>query len=84
MNPNSDLKILSERLQGTNELRAVEDIPAAELNEYLAKFVCLEYHRKMRNMRPTAQSQFSRQSSDIEWRKMVRKVLKIVEFLSKL
>jgi hypothetical protein len=47
---NSDLKILSERLQGNNELRAVEDIPAAELNQYLAKFVCLEYHRKMRNM----------------------------------
>ena len=84
MNPNSDLKILSERLQGNNELRAVEDIPAAELNQYLAKFVCLEYHRKMRNMSSTAQSQFSRQSADIEWRKMVRRFLKIFEFLSKL
>jgi hypothetical protein len=84
INPKSDLKILSERLQGNNELRVVEDIPAAELNQYLAKFVCLEYHRKMRNMRATAQSQFSRQSADIEWRKMVRRFLKIFEFLSKL
>jgi hypothetical protein len=40
INPKSDLKILSERLQGINELRAVEDIPAAELNKILGQ-ICL-------------------------------------------
>jgi hypothetical protein len=32
------MKILSEWLHGDNELRAVEDIPAAELDQYLARF----------------------------------------------
>ena len=30
-------KILSEWLQGDNELSAVEDIPSADLNQYLAR-----------------------------------------------
>ena len=35
MKAKSDKKILSELLHGDNELRAVEDIPAAELDQYL-------------------------------------------------
>jgi hypothetical protein len=38
MKTKSDMKILSEWLHGDNELRAVEDIPAAELDQYLAIF----------------------------------------------
>jgi hypothetical protein len=38
MKTKSDMKILSEWLHGVNELRAVEDILAAELDQYLARF----------------------------------------------
>jgi hypothetical protein len=38
MKTKSDMKILSEWLHGDNELRAVEDIPSAELDQYLARF----------------------------------------------
>ena len=41
MKTKGDMKILSEWLHGVNELRAVEDIPAAELDQYLARFFCL-------------------------------------------
>jgi hypothetical protein len=37
MKTKSDMKILSEWLHGGNELRAVEDIPAAELHFYIPK-----------------------------------------------
>ena len=38
MKTKSDMKILSEWLHGDNELRVVEDIPTAELDQYLARF----------------------------------------------
>ena len=51
----TDLKILSKWLQGDHELMAVQDIPTAELNQYIASFCCcLSDHRIMRNMSPTA------------------------------
>jgi hypothetical protein len=61
----SDLKILSGWLQWGIKRRAVEDIPAPELTQYLAILCSCTITEKFRNINQTAYSQFNRQSADI-------------------
>ena len=62
------LKILSEWLHGNNELRMVEDIPAVELNPYLARSFLSARSQKYKEYEPESfkliQSSVSRYSME--------------------